>query len=70
MTGAFNYAKRILLEEDGPTATEYAIMLALIIAVAVGAISGIGAKLDTIFTNLSTSLPAGPASLTTENFIS
>ena len=32
-------AKDFLVSEDGPTATEYAVMLALIIVVALGAIS-------------------------------
>ncbi len=30
--------KRLLCEEDGPTAVEYAVMLALIVAVCIGAI--------------------------------
>jgi pilus assembly protein Flp/PilA len=30
--------KRLLREEDGPTAVEYAVMLALIVAVCVGAV--------------------------------
>lgn len=51
-----------LTSEDGPTATEYAVMLALIIMVALGAITGIGAKVDTIFTNVDTSLPTGASS--------
>ena len=37
-------------------------MLALIIAICIGAISGIGGTLDTIFTNLDSSLPTGSAS--------
>lgn len=51
-----------LKSEDGPTATEYAVMLALIIVVALGAISGIGVTLDSIFTNLDSQLPTGSAS--------
>lgn len=59
------YSRRIgqfLKSEDGPTATEYAVMLALIIMVALGAISGIGIKLDSIFTNLDSQLPTGSSS--------
>jgi pilus assembly protein Flp/PilA len=33
-----------LLDEDGPTAVEYAVMLALIIGVAIGAISFFGSE--------------------------
>lgn len=55
-------ARRFMRSEDGPTATEYAVMLALIIMVALGAISGIGVKLDSIFTNLDSQLPTGSSS--------
>ena len=41
--------KEFLRSEVGPTATEYAVMLALIIVVALGAISGLGSKVDSIF---------------------
>jgi len=55
-------AKNFLKSEDGPTATEYAVMLALIIIVALGAITGLGTTVDTIFTNVDSSLPTGSAS--------
>lgn len=55
-------AKSFLRSEDGPTATEYAVMLALIIIVALGAISGLGTTVDTIFTNVSSTLPDGSGS--------
>ena len=55
-------AWRFLKSEEGPTATEYAVMLALIIMVALGAITGIGAKVETMFTNLDSQLPTGSAS--------
>ena len=55
-------ARRLIVCEDGPTATEYAVMLALIIMVCLGAITGIGNTVDTIFTNLDSSLPTGSAS--------
>jgi len=37
-------------------------MLALIIMVCLGAITGIGSTVDTIFTNMDASLPTGTAS--------
>ena len=40
MSKIFSVAVRFLHSEDGPTATEYAVMLALIIMVALGAITG------------------------------
>ncbi|MGE0481490.1 MAG: Flp family type IVb pilin [Phycisphaerae bacterium] len=52
-------AKQFLKSEDGPTATEYAVMLALIIIVALAAITLLGEKVNTIFTNVETALPDG-----------
>lgn len=62
MKGLLKNVKRFIQEENGPTATEYAVMLALIIIVALGAITGLGQTVDTIFTNVDTSLPTGTAS--------
>ena len=62
MSNFLTCAKSFLRSEDGPTATEYAVMLALIIIVALGAITGLGTTVDTIFTNVDTSLPTGTAS--------
>jgi pilus assembly protein Flp/PilA len=44
-----NTLKRFLVSEDGPTATEYAVMLALIIIVAIGAITLLGQKVSAMF---------------------
>lgn len=57
MKGFVNCAKTFLKSEDGPTATEYAVMLALIIIVALGAITGLGTTVDSIFTNVDAALP-------------
>lgn len=56
MKSFLNVAKNFLKSEDGPTATEYAVMLALIIIVALGAITGLGTTVDGIFTNVDTTL--------------
>jgi len=45
-------AKSFLKSEDGPTATEYAVMLALIIIVALGAITSLGGTVSGIFTSV------------------
>ncbi len=52
-------ARSFLKSEDGPTATEYAVMLALIIIVALAAITLLGTKVKTIFSNVSGGLPTG-----------
>ena len=57
-----NRVMSFLQSEDGPTATEYAVMLALIIIIALGAIGGLGTKVSSIFTNVNTSLPSGSSS--------
>ncbi len=50
--------QRFLVSEDGPTAVEYAVMLALIIIVCLTAIGSIGTKASTTFTNVAASLGA------------
>ena len=45
--------------EDGPTATEYALMLALIVLASIAAITLLGAKVKSTFTNLESGLPSG-----------
>ena len=54
LTRALKTCKRFLQEENGPTATEYAVMLALIIVVALAAIGALGSKVDAIFTTVGT----------------
>ena len=51
--------KNFLRSEDGPTATEYAVMLALIIVVALAGITLLGVKVNTVFTNTEAGLPDG-----------
>ena len=54
-----NFADRIkkfLVSEDGPTAVEYAGMLALIVVVCLTAIQAIGNNANTTFTQVSTQL--------------
>ena len=50
--------QRFLVSEDGPTAVEYAVMLALIIIVCLTAISAVGTKTSTTFSNVASSLGA------------
>jgi pilus assembly protein Flp/PilA len=48
--------QRFLVSEDGPTAVEYAVMLALIIVVCLTAINSIGTKANTTFSNVAGSI--------------
>ena len=49
-------AKHFLQSEDGPTATEYAVMLALIIIVCLAIITQLGQTVQGIFTTADTAL--------------
>jgi len=51
--------QRFLVSEDGPTAVEYAVMLALIIVVCLTAIGAIGTRANTTFETVRDKLPAG-----------
>jgi pilus assembly protein Flp/PilA len=48
--------QRFLASEDGPTAVEYAVMLALIVIVCLTAIKSIGTNANTTFTNVAKEL--------------
>ena len=48
-----------LVSEDGPTATEYAVMLALIIVVCITAITTLGENVDTTFEAVNTGITGG-----------
>ena len=50
-----NFLKR----EDGPTAVEYAVMLALIIVVCIGTITALGNNANATFTTVKDALPSG-----------
>jgi pilus assembly protein Flp/PilA len=45
--------KRFLVSEDGPTAVEYAVMLALIIVVCLTAIQAVGTNAKATFTGVA-----------------
>ena len=48
-----------LQNEDGPTSVEYAVMLALIIVVCIGAITTLGQNANSTFTSVGNALPTG-----------
>ena len=47
-----------LKQEDGPTAVEYAVMLALIIVVCIAAITTLGSNASTTFNKVATTIGA------------
>jgi pilus assembly protein Flp/PilA len=48
--------RRFLVCEDGPTAVEYAVMLALIVVVCLTAISAVGSKTSSTFDTIANSI--------------
>jgi len=52
-------AVRFLKKEDGPTAVEYAVMLALIIVVVIAAVTTLGKNANSTFANVSLNSAAG-----------
>ncbi len=51
--------KQFLQAEDGPTAVEYAVMLALIIVVCVGTIGTLGSNANDTFNNVALNTAIG-----------
>jgi pilus assembly protein Flp/PilA len=54
--------KNFLRSEDGPTATEYAVMLALIIVVCIAAIGTLGGRVNAMFGSVAGALDAAGGS--------
>ena len=50
---------KFLKAEDGPTAVEYAVMLALIIVVCIATITALGQGANTTFNTVQAALPTG-----------
>jgi pilus assembly protein Flp/PilA len=53
MSSLIRKARRFVVAEDGPTAVEYAVMLALIVVVCLTAISAIGTNASTTFQKIA-----------------
>lgn len=49
--------KNFIVSEDGPTAVEYAVMLALIVIVCLTSISAIGTKANSTFDSVQAAMP-------------
>ena len=65
MNAILSRARRFLAGENGPTAVEYAVMLALIIVACIAVIQGLGTSISGTFGGLAAALgqhggPSGP----------
>jgi pilus assembly protein Flp/PilA len=56
MSKFMNSVKSFLVSEDGPTAVEYAVMLALIIVVCIGTVTTIGNNANAKFQSAASAL--------------
>jgi pilus assembly protein Flp/PilA len=54
-----HFAVRFLQNEDGPTAVEYAVMLALIIVVCIAAITTLGSNANGTFADVGSAVNVG-----------
>jgi pilus assembly protein Flp/PilA len=61
-TKSLGKIQRFLKREDGPTAVEYAVMLALIVMVCVGAIQSVGSQTSSAFMSAANGLSTSSAS--------
>jgi pilus assembly protein Flp/PilA len=61
-TKSLGKIQRFLKREDGPTAVEYAVMLALIVMVCVGAIQSVGSHTSSAFMSAANGLSTSSAS--------
>jgi pilus assembly protein Flp/PilA len=59
MRQLFSRVAHFLQEEDGPTAVEYAVMLALIIVVCITSITILGSNANNVFSNVTLNTAAG-----------
>lgn len=58
----FDGLRRFIAEEDGATAVEYAVMVALIVVVALGAIQSLGQQVQGTFQNVSDEIESATSS--------
>ena len=62
MNSFFHKTKLLLKSEDGPTAVEYAVLIAIICIGVIGALSSFGVHMDAIYADLDTSVSTGTGS--------
>jgi len=56
MQSLWQQVRRLCREEDGPTAVEYAVMIAFIILVCISGISAIGTRTGVIYQDMASEL--------------
>ncbi|MFI5461300.1 MAG: Flp family type IVb pilin [Isosphaerales bacterium] len=56
MSCVISKVRRFLVSEDGPTAVEYAVMLALIVVACVAVVTSLGKSISGTFSSVSSTL--------------
>lgn len=56
MNGFVQRVRRFIHSEDGPTAVEYGVLIAVICVAVIGALSAFGVHMDNLYTSLTTTL--------------
>ena len=56
MQGMISKVRRFVVSEDGPTAVEYAVMLALILVACITIVTTLGKSISSTFNTVNTSL--------------
>lgn len=59
MSAYYQELRKLVRSDDGPTATEYAVLLAVICVAVIGALSTFGVHMDTIYTSIAGTMPTG-----------
>lgn len=54
MSSLIRHVRRLLVEEEAATATEYAVMLAMIVLACMAAVSALGSKVSDVFADTVT----------------
>ncbi len=54
--------RHLVLDADGPTAVEYAVMLALVVLVCLAAVMTVGSSTNRLFTNANNSISSATGS--------
>lgn len=62
MFSLFSRLPSLLKSEDGPTATEYGVLIALICVAVVGALSSFGVHMDNLYLAIDATVPRGGSS--------
>jgi len=57
-----NSISEFLRSEDGPTVTEYAVMIAVICVAVIGALSTFGVGIENVYLSIASTVPTGSGS--------